>query len=92
MDVLKNVHSFIVAGSINEYIKIKIIAVVNVKVDFSNFATNWWSKDFELSSGAYFLYNSFEKLDVAIIDNAVIVNPVVTDRKVKIWANVSELS
>jgi hypothetical protein len=81
---LKNEYSLIVAGSINEYIKIKIMADAKVKVDISNLPTNWCSKDFELSSGASFLYKSFEKLDVAIIDKAVIVKPIVTDRKVKI--------
>jgi hypothetical protein len=38
---------------------------------------------FELSSGASFLYKSFEKLEVAIIDKAVIVKPVIIDRNVK---------
>ena len=39
--VLKNEYSLIVAGSISEYIKIKIMAEEKVKVDFSNLPTNW---------------------------------------------------
>lgn len=65
-----------------------IVPIKNM-VDFLNECTRTCSNDFELSSSLSTSYNLFENLEVAIIDNAVIVNPIVMDKKVAIVSNTS---
>jgi hypothetical protein len=65
---------------------------MKVKVEFSKEPVILCNKVFELLFGSSCLYNSFEKVDVAIIESAVMVKPVVIDKKDSILSNASELS
>lgn len=58
-------------------------------MDFLNECTKICSNDFELSLSLSTSYNLFENLEVAIIDKAVIVKPMVIDKNVAIVTNTS---
>lgn len=66
--------------------------VIKRQVALLNLFTSVCNKVFELSFSSSIVYKCFAKLEVAIIDNAVILNPVVIERKVAILLNASSLS
>ena len=60
--------------------KIKAIGIMNMKVEFLIPYTNSCNNVSELFFSDSLEYNSLENFEVAIIDKAVIVNPVVIDK------------
>ncbi len=72
----------------NKFINvIKLIVIIKNIIETLKLSTSSWSNVLELSFLLSWLYKFFENGEVAIIDSAVIVKPVVIERNVAIASN-----